>query len=414
MANTIREVLDKHFADVKFDRALCQRIIDYTVRLMNRDSDHSAFFGGVLIGVNPIRFYDNDRELWFDDVIQVDEDLLQYDFDRAIGIDPSHIVASSAFNHIPAYISMRLFKETSIPINVRHSAMVHAFMTLHVKYITSLFVRRFKYPAKREVAEAAFAALKYTFDIKRIGSWGGLIRDRSEGIVAPHSIYNDFMMDKEDRADGYEYWSKRIATDTQTRIRELIKKYYDVYLTTLAQGSRIVSTSDMVINGDGEMALRDRVNGYSTYLRYIRSTAQHPDNLIKTPLLGIIENAMHMMPPKMLEDTLLYISRNIGQPRSKDIDTLIDESLLYAFDYMQSNRSSTMRSNDLADLVAKIRAKVMAPKSDDYRVLKIREVGDKIVKAATKSHNLGQIAATRTGTMLYLILRGLTKSYYTK
>ena len=64
MANTIREVLDKHFADVKFDRALCQRIIDYTVRLMNRDSDHSAFFGGVLIGVNPIRFYDNDRELW--------------------------------------------------------------------------------------------------------------------------------------------------------------------------------------------------------------------------------------------------------------------------------------------------------------------------------------------------------------
>lgn len=411
MKQTVREVLDKHFADVKFDRALCQRIIDYTVRLMNRDSDHSAFFGGVLMGVNEIRFFDNDRELWFDDVIQIDEDLLQYDFERAEGIDPKHIVASNAFNHIPGYIAMRLFKENNIPMNIRHQAMVHAFMTLHVKYITSLLVRRFKYPAKREVAEATFAALKYTFDIKRIGSWGGLIRDRAEGIVAPDSIYYPFMMDK---SDSYEYWSRRIVTDTQTRIRELIKKYYDMYLTTLAQGSRMISTSDVMINSDGEMALRDRVNGYSTYLRYMHTTMQHPDNLIKQPLLNIVENAMHTMPPDMLKESLLFMSRNIGQARSKDITTMVDESLLYAFDFMQANRSSTMRSTDLAALTQQIRAKVMAPKSDDIRVLKIRTVGEKIVKQATKSHHEGQIAATRTGIMLYLILRALTKSYYTK
>lgn len=411
MKKTVREVLDKHFADVKFDRALCQRIIDYTVRLMNRDADHSAFFGGVLMGVNEIRFYDNDRELWFDDVIQVDEDLLQYDFDRAEGIDPKHIVASSAFNHIPGYIAMRLFKETSIPLNIRHQAMVHAFMTLHVKYITSLLVRRFKYPARRDVAEATFAALKYTFDIKRIGSWGGLIRDRAEGIVAPDSIYHSFMMD---RSDSYEYWSRRIVTDTQTRIRELIKKYYDMYLTTLAQGNRIISTSDIQINSDGEMALKDRVNGYSTYLRYMHTTCQHPDNLIKQPLMAVIENAMHTMPPEMLKESLLFMSRNIGQSRSKDIKTMVDESLLYMFDFMQSNRSSTQRSNDLPFIVQQIRARVMAPKSDDYRVLKIRDVGEKIVKQATKSKHEGQIAATRTGLMLYLQLRALTKNYYTK
>lgn len=411
MKLTVREVLDKHFADVKFDRALCQRIINYTVRLMNRDADHSAFFGGVLMGVNPIRFYDNDRELWFDDVIQVDDDLLQYDFNHAEGIDPNHNVASDCFNHIPGYIAMRLFKENSIPMNVRHEAMVNAFMTLHIKYITSLLVRRFKYPARREVAEATFAALKYTFDIKRIGSWGALIRDRSEGIVAPNSIYHDFMMD---RAESYEYWSRRIVTDTQTRIRELIKKYYDMYLTTLAQGSRIVSTSDIMLNSEGEMALKDRVNGYSTYLRYMHSTVQHPDNLIKAPLMAIIENAMHTMPPQMLTDSLLYMSRNVGQSRSKEITVMIDESLLYAFDYMQANRSSTQRNTDLADLIAKIRAKVMAPKSDDYRVLKIREVGEKIVKAATKSKHEGQIASTRTGIMLYLILRAMTKNFYTK
>lgn len=411
MKLTVREVLDKHFVDVKFDKALCQRIIDYTVRLMNRDADHSAFFGGVLMGVNEIRFYDNDRELWFDDVIQVDDDLLQADFYKAEGIDPKHIVASDCFNHLPGYISMRLFKETSIPLNIRHQAMVHAFMALHFKYITSLLVRRFKYPARRDVAEATFAELSYKFDIKAIGSWGALIRQRSEGIVAPDSIYHSFM---QDRSDSYEYWSRRVVTDTQTRIRELIKKYYDMYLTTLARGSRIVSTSDIMIDGDGEMALRDRVNGYSTYLRYMHTTVQHPDNFIKQPLMAIIESAMHTMPGPMLQESLMFMSRNIGQARSKDISVFIDESLLYAFDFMQSNRASVQRSNDLKKLITLIRAKVMAPKSEDYRVLKIRETGERIVKEATKSKHEGQIAATRTGMMLYVILRAMTKSYYTK
>lgn len=411
MKHTVREVLDKHFADVKFDRALCQRIIDYTVRLMNRDADHSAFFGGVLMGVNEIRFYENDRELWFDDVIQVDDDLLQYDFERAEGIDPKHIVASDCFNHIPGYIAMRLNKETSIPVNIRQAAQIHAFMTLHVKYITSLLVRRFKYPARKDVAEATFANLNYKFDIKTIGSWGGLIRQRSEGIIDLHGIYGPLLMDK---TDEYEYYSRRIVTDTQTRIRELIKKYYDVYLKTLQQGSKIMSTSDIMINSDGEMALRDRVNGFSTYLRYMHTTAQHPDNLIKQPLMAVVESAMHTMPTQMLQQTLEYVSRNIGQPRGKDITTFIDESLLYAFDHMQANRDSAQRSHDLKALIQGIRAKVMAPKSDDYRVLKIREVGDKIVREATKSRHEGQIAATRTGCFLYFVARAMSKNYYTK
>ncbi|BEG72656.1 hypothetical protein [Pseudomonas phage PA1C] len=414
MALTIRQVLDKHFEDVKFDRDLCKRIIDYTVRYMNRNEDHSAFFGGVLLGVQEVRFYDTDREIWFDDVLRVDDDLLRHDFVKAEGIDPTHIVASDPFNHIPGYLTIQLNKRNDIPLNIKQEAITCAFMVLHFKYLTSLLVRRFKYPARREVAEATFAALNYKFDIKAIGSWGKLIRERSEGISSndTSNIYYSYLHDKIEDKDGY--MSKRVVTDTQSRIRELINKYYEVYIRTLQSGSRLVMTSDIGVNTDGDQILRDKVNGYSGYLRYMHGVVNNEQNFIRPELLGVIENSMAAMPPKLLVESLQYMSRNYGQPRMGHLEKLVDECLLYAFDYMQSIKTSVQRNTDLNGIIVKIRAKLMASRSEDPRVLFMRDTGEAMVKEATKIKNPAVIAATRTGIMLYIILRAMTRNYYSR
>ncbi|MFO5520765.1 hypothetical protein ACLBP3_29540, partial [Klebsiella pneumoniae] len=96
-------------------------------------------------------------------------------------------------------------------------------------------------------AEAAFAALNYRFDIKTIGSWEKLFRQRAEGIIAPDSIYARFLPGKTQELD---YWSGRVVSDTQTRLRELINKYYDVYIRTLQSGGKLVISSDMAVNSD--------------------------------------------------------------------------------------------------------------------------------------------------------------------
>ncbi|MOA42234.1 hypothetical protein D3C78_1642660 [compost metagenome] len=96
------------------------------------------------------------------------------------------------------------------------------------------------------------------------------------------------------------------------------------------------------------------------------------------------------------------------------LEKLVDECLLYAFDYMQSIRTSVQRTNDLNGLIVKIRAKLMAPRSEDSRVLFMRDTGEELVREATKIKNPAVIAATRTGIMLYLILRAMTKSYYSR
>ncbi|MFO5890696.1 hypothetical protein ACLBSJ_33310, partial [Klebsiella pneumoniae] len=59
------------------------------------------------------------------------------------------------------------------------------------------------------------------FDINTIGSWEKLFRQRAEGIIAPDSIYAPFLTGKTQELD---YWSGRVVSDTQTRLREIIKK----------------------------------------------------------------------------------------------------------------------------------------------------------------------------------------------
>jgi hypothetical protein len=187
-----------------------------------------------------------------------------------------------------------------------------------------------------------------------------------------------------------------------------------MYITVLNSGATIRTTSDVMINHDGEMALRDKVNGYRTYLTYAHSVCSNRENLIKSELLPIISSAMHTMPEPMLIASLEFLARNFNQPRSKDLTTFVDECLLYTFEYMQSQKLSLQRGNDLKELLTRIRLLVMAPKTSDVRVLTIRDMGDAIVKNATNSRHAGQIASTRTGLMLYIALRTLTKAYYTK
>jgi hypothetical protein len=407
MNPTLKEVFDQQFDQVKFDRDLCQRVIQYSQRFMTRNDDHSAFFGGVLLGVNPIRFLESDREAWYEDVLDVDEALLTNAFRKVKSINHEFKVMSDVFNYTPIYLAHRL-EQANLPQKLKRDAQVHGFMVLHYRFLTSLLVTRFRYPADREVAQATYSMLSGRYDIRRYGSWRALLEARSEDLVSPNSIYRRAIQDfKPDPS------LIRVVTDTQGRIREVVKKIYAVYLETLQSGVRVTSTSDTMMTTDGEMVLRDRKNGYADYLRYMNEVAQTERNLIKDELINVIASAMPTMPPQLLKETLVYLTRNYQQRGQAYLEELVKETLLYTFDYLQSNRSLVGRSNDLAALVANVRSLLMASRSSDPSVLKMREQAEKLVMNAVKTRNGAVIASVRTGLLLYVILRAMTKQYYT-
>lgn len=410
---SLLEVFDRNFDQVQFDENLCKRIIQYSLRYMNRNDDHSAFFGGVLLGVNPIRFLDSDREAWYEDILDIDEDLLTADFRKVKSINHEFKVMSDVFNYTPIYVTHylvhRIQANTKIPATLRHEACVNAFMVLHFRFLTSLLVKRFRYPADPQVAQATYASLNGRFDIKRFGSWRALLRARSEDLISLNSIYHRSIQNF-----GPDASLIRVVTDTQGRIREVVKKIYAIHKQFSDAGVRVRTTSDTTIDTDGEQVLKDRTNGYASYLRYINEVVQTDRNFIRDELVEVIASAMQAMPVHYLRESLQYLSNNYGQPHQQYLEGILKETLLYTFNYLQTNRSTIGPNKDLAALLAKLRALFMASRSSDPAVLLLRNDTEKMVKQAINSKNNAVIAAVRTGVLLYIILRAMTKEHYSR
>lgn len=405
MTLTIKAALDAEFDQVNFDRKLCQRIIRYSNQFMTRNDDHSAFFGGVLLGVHPIRFLESDRETWYDDVLEIDETLLINHFSKVTTVDHEFKVSGDVFNYTPIYVAYRL-ENSNLPRNLKREAQIACFMVMHFRFLTSLLVRRFKYPADRAIAQATYMALSGRFDIRRYGSWRALLEARAEGIIAPNSIYRKVIQRFEP-----DPMIIRTVTDTQTRLRALINKIYAIHCANRDAGVRMTSTSATAIGTDGEMILKDSKSGYSTYLRYINEVVQTRNTFVKEELLDIVNNAMPTMPPQLLRESLTFMSDNYGQRGMNYVEDILRECMLYTFDYFQSNRR-TLGSADLAGLIVKLRALFTASRTSDPVILRLRKDTEKLVKASSKTRNNAVISAVRTGVLLYVVIRTMTRNHY--
>jgi hypothetical protein len=85
----------------------------------------------------------------------------------------------------------------------------------------------------------------------------------------------------------------------------------------------------------------------------------------------------------------------------------------HIFEYLTSNKSTLRNKGDLMGLLSKIRGIYMSSRSSDEKLMKIREVTEHVVRSSTKIKDPSSIAATRTGFMLYVVLRTFTMQHYT-
>ena len=98
MAATLKTVFNDIGQDVVFNRGLVRRIISYVNGFVTKTDDSINFFGDALIGVYPIRYTNDDKIMWFDEVLQLDEVALKADVYSLESIDTSFKVSSYNWN----------------------------------------------------------------------------------------------------------------------------------------------------------------------------------------------------------------------------------------------------------------------------------------------------------------------------
>lgn len=403
----ILNIFNKECQHVIIDINLLKRIHKYQVGFVNKNQEHIEFFGGNLTGVQVVRFLPSDRDYWFDEVIEVNDGPLGEKLVALPTVNKEWFISSDTFNLSCVWLAHAIIIDKKLTDKEKHDGMIDIFLILQYKFLTSILYHWFRYPADRATAEATYAQLSYKYTIKIHGSWSALLLARAEEIISKTSIHSHVL--KEMKNDIEIIY---VLNDVQGRIKDVLKNIYIVFDRVHNSNARIHTTSSSMIDHEGEEILKDRSHHLMIYTRYINSIISDKNSFIKLELINIIESLIHTMPGKLFLMTLNWMADNYRQSRTSEIEDMVNNLMIYTFNFISENKELIRKESDLAVLLSKLKGSFMSSRSTDEDLFKLRDQSALIVMKATNNKNESVIASVKTGTMLYVILRALTLKHY--
>ena len=414
MYKNVKAVFDDLCSHLKIDEKLCKEIERFKNNFITKNKDHAEFFGGNLTGVHVVKFTINDRIDWFEDILDTEEDILTPELNKLI--NPTYYkIAGDVFNLSCVWLAHSIRNSKKITNNkVRIQGQEDVFTIMQFRFITSRMQRHWPFPCSKEVAEATLANMSNKYDIKRKGSWLDVITDRSKDIVSDTSIHKNIIskmhVDIRNSGESIGY----LLTDTQGRNKELLKNIYNLQKETQESGFKINSSSTTMVELDGTVTIKDKQKALEIYKNYLDSIIGYKSSFIKLELVEIIERINKTMPPQLFRSTLGWISDTYSKnDRNKlELMDLIDRIMHHLISYLYKNRNIMKNKSDVTGLISKMKGIYTSSKSTDETLLSIRSDLEDIVRKATNNKSQSALAATRTGILLYIILRTFTMNHY--
>lgn len=412
--NTIKNVFEQVCGHVKFDVALAKKVVDFQMNFVYRNDDHVAFFGGVLTGVQVVRFTSTDMARFFADVLQINELELEDELHQLRAIVADRKVSGDVFNHtclwvVHKFLTCEMMQSNDQKVkDVATRAALAAALVLQYRFLTSLLSWYFKFPANPEDAQAAYSRLTKKSAIKQYGSWHKLLEARCRDFFPPDGLHSKTLMTYSD-----DYGIIYALNDSQGRIRSMMKHLMSELIAAKNSGARVRSTTS-VVELDGESFLRDKASSLETYAQYLFNILSDEHTFVKQEIVDVLSEAMETAPPTQTLLALRWISKNFKTAAGKEIDAFIQETLIHSFGYLEDNRTVMRQTVGMVGLILRLKGVYMASRSTDPKLARVKTLADAIVKASITSKNAAVAAAVRTTIMLYVVVRALSMNHYSK
>lgn len=410
----IKQVFDELCSHVQADQKLLKAVIEMEAHFVNKRREHIEFFGGNLTGVQPVRFTPDDRDKLFTDILEIDDRELEdklYRLKDAKGvpvINQEWKVSSDVFNLACAWLIHRFCVSPYLTPAQRREGEIRVCQYMIYRFLTSRLYRHYPYVADPEVAAATYAQLSNKFLLKQMGSWGAVLRYMAEQSTDPNGIHGQIF-----KTFDSDVGIRNMLNDIQGRPRNMLKNIHGVFKSVKEGGQRIRSGSALA-EIDGEIILKDKTRSLANYTRYIKSVAVDANSFIKPEIVDVVAKIMHTMPEKLLVQTLQWASRNYGHTQNQIVENSLEQIAEHAFAYLAEHRELLHRTGDLPQLVAKLKGAYTSSRSSDALLMSMRTNIESMVKAATGKSTDSLLAATRTGFMIYVVVRMLAMRHYTQ
>lgn len=400
----IKKIMQEELQHLRVDKKLANDIAYYLKSYINRNEEHVNFFGGNLTGVNKITFSSEDRNFWLIDLLNLDDKIVKNRVRQLEHIGDNWVRGTDALNLGLLYL-IHLFHHSKLDEKTKRQAILDCLVVIQIKFLSSLLHGYFSYPCSEALALAVYEELSRKFYIKKYGTWLKILEARAEDIYTKGEIHYK-TIETYESDENIQYF----ITDVQTRIKSMVLNIFEVTMRLKEKGVG-VGKSNMLVEQFGKIEVRDIERHFDEYLTYLYDIMQEPRAFIKAELIEIITDSITTMPGKLLNDCLVVIS-TMSQNDDRKLSENVREVMIYFFDYLKKNNRSVEDMSNLGQLVLQLKSLFTASKTNSSAVIKLRDYFDNLVKKNIKNKNPATISGVRTGIVLYLILRTLTKQHY--
>lgn len=394
MKKDITDVCGEYLRHLSFDVKLLMEFKKYRLNWAQKNSSHIEFLGSNLTGVHPIRYSSVDEDMFFIDILGVDQNKLRNDLYLVPGITKAHKVASNV-TYITLVYLMHMFLQSNLKNDDKLDAVRELYYIFAYKAISSLYTNYFPYQVTESIAKMVYERLSNRYLIKKLGTWQEVLDYRTKDLLPGGIHYNRILNLNTDNAT-------RSIADMQSRLRENIKEIYTVLIEVNANNERIYSSSMIQTDEDGE-STRDITIRPDNYILYINSVIRNENDFINDDLIYLITSIV----PNIDKEKFVLTLKEL----TKLQDYAFVETIIVAtINYMRTKNIINNYEQQTYEILTNMKGYWSSSSVKDKELIRIKKHLYDVASKATKKKTKWLLATITIGVLLYIFLRALYKN----
>lgn len=330
-------------------------------------------------------------------------------------IDNNFKVISDPFNVFAVWVAHNVIN-ANLPNALKQEATSAVLRLLQYKFFTSLVNYRFKYKPNEAVMQTTYESLSDKYDIKKFGTWKGLMDARIAEFISPGSIHYDALVNfHEDKEVLY------IITDIETRIRAQINTFVEEYMRVKDTEDIIGSYASVGTDSEGKQRLYDNEQGLDMAIASVYQDTLSVSRFLDDKAIRLVSGLFTTIRPEQVKQLLIaYSEKSVKLAKAGDDDKVVDQkdgSQLYVGPhiFIQTVIQQTYRYCRNNNVNMKVPTEIIKAAKNVYSSSRVAEPGIVNVRVTSlelilelqPSRRETTVSALKIAFVLYFILLSL-------
>lgn len=394
----IKDVFNYHITR-PIDRSFVRDVLTFGSAFVRKNESSINFFGGGYVGVYTIYWTTMDTMTWIEDILEIDDyEQLIKDIHNLPAINKTFKVSGSALNLSFLYIAHMALVSTVLSPNEKEALSREAVNIMQYKFISSLHNHRWPHGANIDVATAVYEALEYKFQLKKVGTWKGLVDARTIDELSTDKLHGDRF-----RSFDNDLEIVRMINDIWNGLKSALNILKSRFNLIHEANVRILS-KDKFTEVGGEVIIKDSVNKWASIIEGMHNIIPDRKDFINDHIAAVVPttNKLYLM------DTLTYISENYSFAKKGKINLpdLVEDILRFVFNIIKKEKIAV---NDIGTIAFKLRGIIRSSQLNSAEYASIKDRLSVVIEAVDPSISSVNLSATRISVVLYIAIRALVK-----